>query len=97
MTSYESIFIETSALVDYALKSEHREKIDNILKNYSRITSSNYVRMELKKGVVQYLVYLHNKMIMCREWSEVMTAVSRLSSTPQKHRLGTILEVLQNF
>jgi len=97
MTSYERVFIETSALVDYTLKPEYRKKIDAILDKYSTKTSSNYVRMELKKGVITYLVYLHNKIINCGEWSEVQRAISKLSSTPQKHRLGTILEVLENF
>ncbi len=97
MNSYEVIFIETSALVDYTLKPEYRETIQAILAQYQTKVSSHYVRMELKKGVIQYLVYLHNKTLSCDRWSEVQKAISALSATPQRHRLGTILEALQNF
>jgi hypothetical protein len=96
-TSYEKIFIETSTIVDYALKSEYKEIISNILSQYEVKLSSNYVRMELKRGVIQYLVYLHNKIIRCRDWPEVMRAISSLSPTLQRHRLGTILEVMHQF
>src|SRR5687768_12871116 len=97
MNSSENIFIETSVLVDYALKPDAKERIDNILKGYQIKVSSNYVKMEIKKGVLTYFVYLHNKIANCRDWSEVQKAISSLSSTPQRHRLGTILEALENF
>jgi uncharacterized protein YaaW (UPF0174 family) len=97
MSSSKKVFIETSVLVDYALKPDAKERIADILKEYQIKVSSNYVRMEIKKGVLTYLVYLHNKIANCRDWSEVQKAISNLSSTPQRHRLGTILEVLENF
>lgn len=97
MNYSEEIFIETSALVDYTLKKEYQEEIESIIKEYKTKLSSNYVRMELKKGIITYLVYLHNKILTCTEWSDAMKALLRLSATPQKHRLGAILEALQNF
>ena len=97
MNSYnESIFVETTALVD-SIKPEYREVLDEVLSKYDKKISSNYVKMEIKRGVIQYLVYLHNKIVMCREMSEVFSAISRLSSTPQRHRLGTTLEAITNF
>ncbi|MCH8292425.1 hypothetical protein IH992_15140 [Candidatus Poribacteria bacterium] len=97
MNSYKEIFIETSTLVDFTFKKEYRDKISAILDEYSVKSSSNYVRMELLRGVIGYLVYLHNKIFTCPQWSDAMRAVSRLSATPQRHRLGTVLEALQQF
>jgi hypothetical protein len=97
MNSYnDCVFIETTALVD-SIKSEYREILDEILSKYDKKVSSNYVKMEIKRGVIQNLVYLHNKIVMCREMSEVFSAISRLSSTPQRHKLGTALEAITEF
>ena len=51
MNCSKKIFIETSALVDYTLKKEYKEKISAILTEYDIKLSGNYVRMELLRGV----------------------------------------------
>ena len=93
----KTIFIETSALVDYAIKSRGKGDIARILSEYDTKVSSNYVRMELLRGVIQYLTYLHNKIANCSTWSDVQNAISNLSSTPQRHRLGAVLEAMTEF
>jgi predicted nucleic acid-binding protein len=93
----DAIFIETTTIVDATLKPEYQASIQSILASYSTKISSNYVRMELKRGVLQNLVYLHNKIVNCNKWSEVQDAVSRLSASEQRHKLSTVLEVLARF
>jgi hypothetical protein len=92
-----SVFIETTAVVDATLKPEYQRAIRSILDSHSTRISSRYVRMEIKRGVLQNLVYLHNKMVNCQKWSEVAASVSRLSASPQKHKLSTALEALAIF
>jgi hypothetical protein len=97
MNDNNEIFLETTSIVDYALKKKYRRQIQMIIKQYNKKISSNYVRMELKKGVIANLVYLHNKIKNCESWSQVMEAIYRLSATPQRNKLSTCLEVLQIF
>ena len=85
-------------VVDYTMKERrYQETIQPILDRYEKKVSSHYVKMELKKGVLQYLTYLHNKIITCNNWAEVQSDVSRLSATPMRHQLGIVLEALTEF
>jgi len=91
------IFLETTAVVDYSLKPETKERIKNICRQYDKKITAQYVKMEIKRGVLQYLVYLHNLIASKDSWAEVTRAISKLSSTLHKNRLSTILETLANF
>ena len=59
--------------------------------------ASHYVRMEIKRDVLQNFVCLYNKSVECQKVSEVFEYVQRLSATPARHRTSTILEALTNF
>ena len=91
------IFFETTAVVDYSLRPEARERIKNICQQYGKTVTAQYVRMEIKRGVLQYLVYLYNLIASKHSFADVLNTVSKLSSTPQKYRLGTVLKILANF
>ena len=95
--SNEIIFLETTAVVDYSLKPEAKVRIKNICEQYGKKITAQYVRMEIKRGVLQYLIYLHNLIASKNSFADVLNTVSKLSSTPQKYRLGTILKILANF
>ena len=94
MNSSEIVFLETSAVVDLTFKKASSPALQELLKSYPKKVTAHYVRMEIKKGFLCYLVYLHNKIVHAKDWAEVQTAVRKLSSTPQKHRLGSVLEAL---
>lgn len=50
--------------------------------------------MEIKKGFLQGLVYLHGKCVRCESIDEVFEVISNLSATPRRHLLGTVLEAI---
>ncbi len=94
----KEVFIETSIMTDYLIKDRAtKTKVDKILSAFDKNITSNYVRMEFKKGPLQYLVYLHNKTITCKSMSEVHQAISKLSYGYQRHRLSTVLEQIESF
>lgn len=91
-----SIFIDTTAVIDSSLKS-YREMIKSIISKYKNTISSNYVRMEIKRGPIQYLTALHNMCVTLGKYSLVMEKIQKLSSSFQKNRLSMYLEVLYQF
>ncbi len=91
----KKIFIETTIMTDYLLKDKN--KVNNVLYNYNRKITSNYVRMEFKKTPLNYLIYLHNKAVSCKNITEVHEAINKLSSNYHKYRLLSTLENVTNF
>lgn len=91
-------FLETTAVVDLLFKDNAtRDPIRHILKEYAVKYSSQYVRMEIKRGVLRHFVYLHNKAVECRTLAEVQACISGLTSTPQKNKLATIQKAIEDF
>ena len=98
MNEPRKVFLETTIMVDRLCKdNETRSKIEKILSNYDKTYTSNYARMEFKRGFLQNLVYLHGKVTLSRNLTEVLEAISKLSATPQRHLLGSILKSIKNF
>jgi len=90
-------FLETTAIVDILFKDKAvSDTVRSIAKKYDRTYTSQYVRMEIKRGVLQYFVALHNKSIECSSMAEVHGYAKSLSSTRMRNRLGTILEAIEN-
>jgi hypothetical protein len=91
-------FLETTAVVDLLFKDKGtRQPIQELLKQYEVKYSSQYVRMEIKRGVLTHFVYLHNKAVECNTLAEVQASVSGLSSTPHRNKLSTILKAVADF
>lgn len=91
-------FLETTAMIDLLFKeSARRDIVKEAIKEYQSLYSSQYVRMEIKRGFLQNLVALYNKSKECSTFTEVLAYVSTLSSTPRKNMLGTMLEAIARF
>jgi hypothetical protein len=90
------VFVETTAVVDSALKG-HREYIISYLKKQGIGLSTNYVRMEIKRGPLQYMTALHNICVNMKMFSLVVKKISNLSASLQKYRLSMYLECLSQF
>jgi len=91
-------FLETTAIADLLFKDKGTSgRILEILSKYKVKYSSQYVRMEIKRGVLRHFVYLHNKAVECKKLSEVHACISTLSSTPQKNKLSTVLKAIEDF
>jgi len=91
-------FLETTAVVDLLFKDNGTaEPIREVLRKYEIKYSSQYVRMEIKRGVLQHFVYLHNKAVECRTLAEVQACISGLTSTPLRNKLATITKAMADF
>lgn len=97
MTSSKTLLIETSAAIDIAFGKPSSAAARGLTKGYDKTVLAHYSKMELKRGFLQYVVYLHNKLVGLSRLSDVQLAISNLSSTRQRHRLGTVLEVMTEF
>lgn len=87
------VFLETSIVIDRLFKgSTRRKEYDAVVKNHGKKLSSVFVKFEMKKGVLQYLVYLHSQASQCSQMSEVHESIKKLHATPRRHMVGTILE-----
>lgn len=89
------IYLETTAVIDSVFKSN--QQVLTILNESEKSITSQYVKMEIKKGFLNNLVLLHNKMVQCRRWSEVQDFITRLNLSPNKYYSGTILDAMAKF
>lgn len=88
----DKIYLETTAVIDATVK-KCPELID-IIKSSTEKYTSQYVKMEIKKGFLNNIVLLHNKICNSEKWSDVQEYISRLSSTPLRNMLSTMLQGL---
>ncbi|MBL7996569.1 hypothetical protein JNM05_14475 [bacterium] len=95
MNKNRCLFLDTTVIVDYALKAQRRKAISAEKEKYDNIETSQYIKMEIRRGVLTYLVYLYNMIVDENSWDGVLQRVSKLSGTPQRHRLGLILESMK--
>ena len=92
------VFLETTAIADLLFKNKvTAKKIRDISASYTIKYSSQYVRMEIKRGVLRNFVLIHNKAVECSKLSEVHTYIHSLAATPMRHTLSTMLEAIANF
>jgi hypothetical protein len=93
--SNNTLFLETTAIIDYCKHS--KSQINEILEKHERKVSAQFVKMEIKRGYIRYFVLLHNKLTTYPSFADVMASVHKLSLTPQRNLLSTILESLAGF
>lgn len=91
-----TLFLETTAIIDHCFAAA-TGRIDRILEQHEKKLSAQYVRMEIKRGFLQYLVLLHNKLTTYTSYHEVADSIYRLSATPSRNRLSSILKVMAEF
>jgi hypothetical protein len=91
-------FLETTAMVDLIFKDAvRRATIEDTILGCQTKYSSEYVRMEMKRGVLSYWVLLYNKCVECEKLSEVFEYIQRLGAGPARNRASSILESLALF
>lgn len=98
MNKVKKVFLDTSVMVDRLCKDNvTKNRVEKILSRYDKRYTSNYTRMEFKRGPLQYLVYLHGKVALCENLTEVFATIRKLSATHQRNRLSSVLENVENF
>ncbi|MBU1863721.1 MAG: hypothetical protein KKH94_08680 [Candidatus Omnitrophica bacterium] len=89
----KSVFVETSIMVDRIFK-DRTAKYDAVCSNYGKKISSQFVRLEVKKGFLSYCILLYNKAEQCTTVDQVVSYVHTISSGPARHRLSSMLELI---
>lgn len=89
------VYIETTAVIDVIFKSFPEAQV--ILESSDKIFTSQYSKMEIKRGFLNYLVLLYNKLVQSEDMSSVQQYVSNLNQTPRRYHLGAILDALTVF
>lgn len=98
MSTKQEIFLDTTIMIDCLCKGkEAKRRIEEMLLKYEKSYTSRYAKMEFKKGLLQNLIYLHGKIVQCTNLREVFGAISKLSATPQRSKLSSILENIELF
>lgn len=91
-------FIETTAMIDLIFSDKvAADRIRPILAGYGTTYSSQYVRMEIKRGFLQNYVALYNKSIECKNLTEVLDYIHTIGSTPRRNMLGTMLGAMAMY
>lgn len=87
------IYLETTAVLDAVFKSfpEVGVIIDASKKKYT----SQYVKMEIKRGFLNYLTLMYNRLVQTENWSDFLQYISNLTRRP--YQLGAILDALTKF
>jgi hypothetical protein len=93
--TYDKIYIETTAAIDAAFKSF--PEVIAIIKSSNQKATSQYVKMEIRKGFLNSLVLLHNKIPQFQSVTELHQYTANISSSPKRYYLAAILDALTQF
>ncbi len=88
-------YLETTALIDAIFKSF--PQVQSIIASAEKVYTSQYAKMEIKRGFLDYLVMLHNKIVQLDTIADVHQYVSNLAQTPRRYHLGAVLDALTAF
>ncbi len=53
--------------------------------------------MEIKRGFLNYLILMYNRLVQTDNWSDFSQYISNLSSSPRRYHLGAIIDALTKF
>lgn len=92
-----SVFLDTTIQVGKIWGDDsHRQAIKQILDKFESRISSSYVKMEFKRGFLQYLIYVYNILVESKDFKEIHVRAQKLS--PQvSHRNKAIWTALISF
>ena len=86
-------FFETSACVDICYKG--RSDLLKEARKNGKIFTSHYSKMEIKKGYLNYLIYLHQLFRQLGSFGEVFSRVEKLNNPYHRRRMSSIIEQLR--
>ncbi|KJU84947.1 hypothetical protein MBAV_002860 [Candidatus Magnetobacterium bavaricum] len=92
----DSVYLETNALIDSILKGWYPE-LSDIIKKASGVSTSQYSKMEIKKGFLHKWVWLYNKAVRCKSFEDISLFISNLTSSPDRYYLGACVDAVSIF
>jgi hypothetical protein len=93
MPMIEKAFLETTACIDLMFNAH--AKLRQRTKDFKLLETSNYVKMEIKKGYINHLIYLHNILADTESFAGTLKAVNGLHHNGHKRKLMAILKQLE--
>jgi hypothetical protein len=89
-------YVDTTILTDVLLNSGDVAKAaETALSSFESTSLPVYAIKEFKAGPLGYFVYFHNKLVTLQSFQKAITALQRLSRTPQRNRLATSIQALE--
>lgn len=85
-----STFLDTSACVDILFKGRH--DLLTKVREAGVVETSHYSRMEIKKGYINDLIYLHNLLVDLGDFSKVFDRVRKLNTPYHRRMFSSIME-----
>jgi hypothetical protein len=92
---FDKIYLETTAAIDASFKSF--PEVLSIIKSSHKTYTSQYTKMEIRRGFLNYLILLHNKIPQFEKWSEMQQFISNVTSSPKRYYLAAIQDALVLF
>ncbi|WP_040335243.1 hypothetical protein [Candidatus Magnetobacterium casense] len=92
----DSVYLETTALIDGILKGWYPE-LSDIIEKANGVSTSQYSKMEIKKGFLHKWVLLYNKAVRCKSFEDISLFISNLTSSPNRYYLGACVDAVSIF
>ena len=89
------IYLETTAVLDTAFKS-FPEAL-SILSSSNQKYTSQYAKMEINRGFLNYLILMYNRLEQTPRWSDYQQYIANVAQTPRRYLLGGILDALTAY
>ncbi len=83
-------------MIDYVLKGWYPE-LSGIIEKADSISTSQYSKMEIKKGFIHYWVLLYNKAVTFKSYEDIEQFKSNLSSSPKRYYSGACNDASLDF
>lgn len=91
-------FLDSTAVAARVMEdSDALPLLVQTLESYGSRLTSQYVLMEIRRGLIRNLAFLYNCAENATEFSQVLEKVETLLSTPRRHLPRTIVQNLRSF
>jgi hypothetical protein len=92
-----SAFLETTVLTDYLLKKDGSERAAaNVLSDFNNTIVPQFAWKEFKRGPLSNFKWAHNKLAETGSFAQTLSALQRLSRTPQRYLTSTAIQALHS-
>ncbi|MBF0590491.1 MAG: hypothetical protein HQL02_00240 [Nitrospirae bacterium] len=92
----DNIYLETTALIDHVLKGWYPE-LSAIIRKAACISTSQYSKMEIRKGFLYYWIMLYNRTAKFESYTDVIQLIANLSRSPKRYYLGACIDADLDF
>ncbi|MCI4627103.1 MAG: hypothetical protein L3V56_14240 [Candidatus Magnetoovum sp. WYHC-5] len=88
------VYLETTAIIDLIFKKN--QTLKKIIDEFDLVYTSQYVKMEINKGFLNYLVLIYNRLVGAECLSDVISYLGNLN-IHRKYHLGAAIEIFKEY